>query len=186
MRLAWTGNDPTLHLSPENRRPCLPPSSGRQTEQAGPERRVAADDSRRRELRRRRGRDRGDRRRVGFGQDHAARTARRPRSSDLRRRCRSAIPRSSDLSEDGLAALRQRWLGFVFQSFQLLPALTALENVMLPLELAGSLDAAPSARASGSRASALRRASRIIRSSSPAASSSASRSRALSPASRRS
>ena len=50
------------------------------------------------------------------------------------------------LSEDGLAALRQRWLGFVFQSFQLLPALTALENVMLPLELAGSLDAAPRAR----------------------------------------
>jgi putative ABC transport system ATP-binding protein len=50
------------------------------------------------------------------------------------------------LSEDGLAALRQRWLGFVFQSFQLLPALTALENVMLPLELSGSLDAAPRAR----------------------------------------
>src|SRR5450755_2963207 len=50
------------------------------------------------------------------------------------------------LSEDGLAALRQRWLGFVFQSFQLLPALTALENVMLPLELAGSLDAARRAR----------------------------------------
>src|ERR1700682_475338 len=50
------------------------------------------------------------------------------------------------LSEDGLAALRTRWLGFVFQSFQLLPALTALENVMLPLELAGSLDAAPRAR----------------------------------------
>ncbi len=51
-----------------------------------------------------------------------------------------------ELSEDGLAALRQRWLGFVFQSFQLLPALTALENVMLPLELSGSLDAAPRAR----------------------------------------
>jgi putative ABC transport system ATP-binding protein len=50
------------------------------------------------------------------------------------------------LSEDGRAALRQQWLGFVFQSFQLLPALTALENVMLPLELAGSLDAAPRAR----------------------------------------
>src|SRR5881394_2785108 len=49
------------------------------------------------------------------------------------------------LSEDERAALRQRWLGFVFQSFQLLPALTALENVMLPLELAGSLDAAPRA-----------------------------------------
>src|SRR5881396_541262 len=50
------------------------------------------------------------------------------------------------LSEDARAALRQRWLGFVFQSFQLLPALTALENVMLPLELAGAADA--TARAS--------------------------------------
>ena len=41
--------------------------------------------------------------------------------------------------EDARAATRQRLLGFVFQSFQLLPALTALENVMLPLELALSL-----------------------------------------------
>lgn len=44
----------------------------------------------------------------------------------------------SALDEDARAALRQRLLGFVFQSFQLLPALTALENVMLPLELAGN------------------------------------------------
>ena len=42
------------------------------------------------------------------------------------------------LSEDQRARLRGRLLGFVFQSFQLLPSLTALENVMLPLELAGS------------------------------------------------
>ena len=41
------------------------------------------------------------------------------------------------LDEDGRAALRGRSMGFVFQSFQLLSALTALENVMLPLELAG-------------------------------------------------
>jgi putative ABC transport system ATP-binding protein len=47
----------------------------------------------------------------------------------------------AQLDEDGLAAMRQRLLGFVFQSFQLLPALTALENVMLPLELAGAPDA---------------------------------------------
>src|SRR6266481_3856045 len=41
------------------------------------------------------------------------------------------------LDEEGRAALRARLLGFVFQSFQLLPALNALENVMLPLELSG-------------------------------------------------
>jgi putative ABC transport system ATP-binding protein len=50
------------------------------------------------------------------------------------------------LSEDARAALRRRWLGFVFQSFQLLPALTALENVMLPLELAAASDAGERAR----------------------------------------
>lgn len=41
------------------------------------------------------------------------------------------------LDEDGRAKFRARHVGFVFQSFQLLPNLTALENVMLPLELAG-------------------------------------------------
>ena len=45
------------------------------------------------------------------------------------------------LDEDARAALRGRLMGFVFQSFQLLPALTALENTMLPLELAGLPDA---------------------------------------------
>ena len=48
--------------------------------------------------------------------------------------------------EDRRAALRQRLLGFVFQSFQLLPALTALENVMLPLELADAADPVRTAR----------------------------------------
>ena len=51
------------------------------------------------------------------------------------------------LDEDGRAALRGRMVGFVFQSFQLLPAMTALENVMLPLELAGADGAQASARA---------------------------------------
>jgi len=52
----------------------------------------------------------------------------------------------STLDQDGCAAMRQRVLGFVFQSFQLLPALTALENVMLPLELAAEADAAARAK----------------------------------------
>ncbi|HZE61563.1 MAG TPA: ABC transporter ATP-binding protein [Burkholderiales bacterium] len=50
------------------------------------------------------------------------------------------------LDEDRRAELRGRMLGFVFQSFQLLPALTALENAMLPLELADAEDAEPRAR----------------------------------------
>ena len=44
------------------------------------------------------------------------------------------------LDEDGRARFRGEHIGFVFQSFQLLPALTALENVMLPLELQGHSD----------------------------------------------
>ena len=51
------------------------------------------------------------------------------------------------LDEDARAELRGRAVGFVFQSFQLLAALTALENVMLPLELAGRADAEDAARA---------------------------------------
>ncbi len=47
----------------------------------------------------------------------------------------------SKLDEDARARLRAGRVGFVFQSFQLLPALTALENVLLPLELAGRSDA---------------------------------------------
>jgi putative ABC transport system ATP-binding protein len=47
----------------------------------------------------------------------------------------------TQLDEDGRARLRAQRVGFVFQSFHLIPALTALENVMLPLELAGRRDA---------------------------------------------
>lgn len=50
------------------------------------------------------------------------------------------------LDEDARAQLRGELVGFVFQSFQLLPSLTALENVMLPLELMGRSDAVAAAR----------------------------------------
>jgi putative ABC transport system ATP-binding protein len=53
----------------------------------------------------------------------------------------------SELDEDGRAQVRAEKVGFVFQSFQLLPSLTALENVMLPLELRGDADAETPARA---------------------------------------
>ena len=52
----------------------------------------------------------------------------------------------SALDEDGRAAMRASHVGFVFQSFHLVPSLTALENVMLPLELAGRRDARAAAR----------------------------------------
>ncbi len=51
------------------------------------------------------------------------------------------------LDEDGRAAARAEHVGFVFQAFHLVPSLTALENVMLPLELAGRSDAGRTARA---------------------------------------
>jgi putative ABC transport system ATP-binding protein len=53
----------------------------------------------------------------------------------------------SALDEDGRARRRAARVGFVFQSFHLIPSLTALENVMLPLELAGRRDARASAAA---------------------------------------
>jgi len=52
----------------------------------------------------------------------------------------------STLDEDGRARVRGDKVGFVFQNFQLLPSLTALENVMLPLELRGDADAEGPAR----------------------------------------
>jgi putative ABC transport system ATP-binding protein len=51
------------------------------------------------------------------------------------------------LDEDGRAMVRGRHVGFVFQSFHLVPSLTAIENVMLPVELAGDSDAAARATA---------------------------------------
>src|SRR5579871_4009988 len=53
----------------------------------------------------------------------------------------------TQLDEDGRARLRAQRVGFVFQSFHLIPALTALENVMLPLELSGAAQARAAALA---------------------------------------
>jgi len=51
-----------------------------------------------------------------------------------------------DLTEDERAVTRNRYIGFIFQNFQLLPTLTALENVMVPLELRGAKNARSKAK----------------------------------------
>lgn len=51
----------------------------------------------------------------------------------------------NQLSEDQLAAVRNQHIGFIFQNFQLMPTLTALENVMVPLELRGEKNIKPRA-----------------------------------------
>ena len=50
------------------------------------------------------------------------------------------------MGEDALAELRGEKIGFVFQSFHLIPSLTALENILIPLEIAGARDAGPRAK----------------------------------------
>ena len=52
----------------------------------------------------------------------------------------------SAFTEERMAPLRNRWIGFVFQSFHLIPSLTARENVLFPAELAGDADAPARAR----------------------------------------
>ena len=52
----------------------------------------------------------------------------------------------NNMSEDDRAYIRNQYVGFVFQNFQLLPTLTALENVMVPLELRGERNVAPKAK----------------------------------------
>ena len=68
----------------------------------------------------------------------------------------------SYLPEDKLAQLRGRTIGFVFQSYQLIPTLTALENVLLPYELNG--DPKVSGAAAGSRKAGLDRARQLLES----------------------
>ena len=54
--------------------------------------------------------------------------------------------RIDTMSEDSLAVLRSRKIGFIFQSFHLIPSLTAFENVLIPMEIAGGRDAGERAR----------------------------------------
>ena len=68
-----------------------------------------------------------------------------------------------NLDEDGRAQLRGRLIGFVFQSFQLLPSLTAIENVMLPLELLSIAGAEEKARSVLDRVGLEKRASHYPR-----------------------
>ena len=68
----------------------------------------------------------------------------------------------SALDEDALARFRGRNVGIVFQSFHLIPTMTALENVAVPLELAGVADAHDARRAASLRRSAWRSGSTII------------------------
>jgi putative ABC transport system ATP-binding protein len=79
--------------------------------------------------------------RVGLGQEHAAVDHRRAWTRPPSGTVKLAGQDLFALDEDDRAALRARKVGFVFQSFQLLGNLSALENVMLPLELAGRRDA---------------------------------------------
>ena len=130
------------------------------------------------------GADGRDRRRVGLGQDDAARACWPGSTVRRRARCASTATRCRRSTRTRARRCAQRLLGFVFQSFQLLPALTALENVMLPLELAGADDADGRARTWLARVGLAQARRRTIRGSCRAASSSASRSRARSPASR--
>jgi putative ABC transport system ATP-binding protein len=83
---------------------------------------------------------------LGRWQVDAAGAARRPRCATSGE-VWLAGAEISRLDEDGRAALRAAHVGFVFQSFHLVPSLTALENVMLPLELARRGDARAQARA---------------------------------------
>jgi putative ABC transport system ATP-binding protein len=68
----------------------------------------------------------------------------------------------SNLAEDKLAQLRGKTIGFVFQSYQLIPTLTALENVLLPYELNGSPKAAGAD--AGERGAGLDRARKLLES----------------------
>ena len=83
---------------------------------------------------------------VGFGQDIASDGAVRAGAAEFRQR-RHIRQEITGLTEDQTASFRGRTIGIVFQSFHLIPNMTALENVAVPLELAGHADPMGRARA---------------------------------------
>ena len=120
----------------------------------------------------------GDRRRLRLGQEHLAVAHRRARHADHAARCSSPAPTCSRSTRTRARRCARAKVGFVFQSFQLLGNLNALENVMLPLELAGRARCARARRPRCCAASASASGWATIRGCFPAASSSASRWRA--------
>ena len=95
------------------------------------------------------------RRRLGIGQEHAARRSWPGLDVPTSGTVRLGGIDLFALDEDARAAVRAHKVGFVFQNFQLLANLSALENVMLPLELLGRTDArAPPPRCWAASASA--------------------------------
>ena len=89
---------------------------------------------------------------VGQRQDHAVVDPRLHPDAQCRAACAWLGNEASGLSAEGLADLRRRHVGFVFQSYNLVPTLTATENVMLALDLRGTgLSRAPALAAEALR-----------------------------------